>query len=161
MATVNLGNVFPQDDTGLLFLKKSYLDCFLPIVFMVQVVIAICTVAIVTELPICKAITVSVKKKNNKKISDAWSIQCRVSDFFLLPSCVSNHTESLKCWEKLLDMEGATCWTFIWNIYPNLCKHTLVPLFMSVSILTLGLAGILNMTWAIKIVQVLQREQIN
>lgn len=69
-ATVNLGNVFPEDDTGLLFFFKkiSYLDCFLPIVFMVQIVIAICTVAIVTELPICKAITISVKKINKKNL---------------------------------------------------------------------------------------------
>jgi len=38
--------------------KTSHLYCFLSIIFMVQVVITVCTVAVIAEFTICKAITV-------------------------------------------------------------------------------------------------------
>lgn len=38
--------------------KTPHLYCFLPIIFMVQVVITVCTVAVIAEFTICKTIAV-------------------------------------------------------------------------------------------------------
>lgn len=38
--------------------KTPHLYCFLPIIFMVQVVVTVCTVAVIAEFTICKAIAV-------------------------------------------------------------------------------------------------------
>lgn len=38
--------------------EAPHLYCFLPIVFMVQVVVTICTVAVIAEFTICKTVTI-------------------------------------------------------------------------------------------------------
>lgn len=38
--------------------EAPHLYCFLPIVFMVQVVVTICTVAVIAEFTVCKTVTI-------------------------------------------------------------------------------------------------------
>lgn len=38
--------------------EAPHLYCFLPVIFMVQVVITICTVAVIAEFTVCKTITI-------------------------------------------------------------------------------------------------------